>query len=173
MSGTVLTSHRVVATDKELIDGKTLRISTDGLWRNNSRAMVCYLQLHLHHIGNDLKNAPYGDETEWRTGICVEKHLLVQVPNNVSVNSLTLGEDGTVSFNQQPHQAASLFTGRRAKPIPNTIHQIPIKLPPIKVAKEFPYRYPVHRQFSTSAIRAAAYGSGAWCGYGFFNVRGK
>jgi hypothetical protein len=132
----VVTAHRIVASDKELVDGKTVKIFSDDPIAINSRGQVAYVV--IYYAGNDLKK-DVDDETKWHTAICVDNHIVTNVPDKTSINSLNLADDGTVSFNQPltPHAAASP-TGQRVQ----ALHQIPIKLPPLKLPKNVPIGIP-------------------------------
>lgn len=136
----LFTSRRVIAKDEDLIDGKHIRIfPTEHTVVINNHGQVAYLALYV----DDWKDAE--NEDKWRIAICVDHHIVSTFPQDQQITSLTLTDDGKVSFNQPARQIAPTSTSTpsaAAQRIPGILRQIPIKLPPLRLPKNVPIGIP-------------------------------
>jgi hypothetical protein len=122
----VFTSHHIVARDGDVIDGKEIHISSFSPPTINSQGQVAYEVMWLP-VGKDPD-----DGRNWLFGICVDRHLVQALPPDTNISSLTLSDDGKVTYNQPLQSTAPAV--RPAPPktpsaVPAIIHQIPFKLP--------------------------------------------
>jgi hypothetical protein len=142
----ILTAQHIVAKDGDVIDGRHIKIYSFEPIAINSRGQVAYTITWVDD-GKDPQ-----DDTNWNSGICVDHHFVQQLPPNTNVTSLTLTDDGKVTYNQP-----LLFTPKPSvRPQPQNssashgiLGQIPVKLPPFKMPKNLPIGIPTAPQPSS------------------------
>jgi hypothetical protein len=135
----VMTSKRIVAKDGYVIDGRHITLSSPQPIAINSNGQVAYTVLWVDD-GKDPK-----DDANWHEGICIDRHFVQSIPNNLIVRSLTLTDDGVVSFNQ-PIPTAVVPPAPAPARQASLLHQIPLKLPPLKMPKNLPIGIPATPQ---------------------------
>jgi hypothetical protein len=143
----VMTSHRIVAKDGDVIDGKHIQIFRTDVIAINARGQVAYTILTLED-GKDPN-----DPANWHEAICVDQQLVQAVPNDIVVRSLALTDDGKVSVNQ-PVSTAIAPAGPMPGKQGNPLNKIPFKMPPLKMPKNFPIGIPSIPQIPQTATRS-------------------
>jgi hypothetical protein len=136
----LFTSRHLIAKDGDVIDGKHIKVfPTEHIVVINSHGQVAYLALYV----DDWKDAE--NEDKWRIAICVDHHIVSTFPPDQQITSLTLTDEGKVSFNQPVQQIAPTSPSTpsaAAQKIPGILRQIPIKLPSLRLPKNVPIGIP-------------------------------
>ncbi len=135
----VITSQHVIAKDDDLVDGRQIRILVFYPIATNNHGQVAYTIMWLPQ-GKDPQ-----DDKNWRFGICIDRHFAEEIPSDLRITSLTLTDDGKVAYNQPPTSSVSRSaptSPQTSSPIPSILRQVPVKLPPFKMPKNFPIGIP-------------------------------
>ena len=135
----VITTQHIIAKDGDVVDGRQIRILSFDPIAANNRGQVAYSIMWLPE-GRDPQ-----DDKSWRFGICVDRHFVEEISSDVIIASLTLTDDGQVSFNQPPISSVSPSASTRpqtSSAIPSILRQVPVRLPPFKMPKNFPIGIP-------------------------------
>jgi hypothetical protein len=135
----VVTSHHIIAKDDDVVDGRTIQILGFYPIATNNRGQVAYTIMWVPQGKDPL------DDKSVHYGICIDRHFVEEFGSDLIIRSLTLTDDGKVSFNQPSPLSVSRSAPTQpqtSSAIPGVLRQIPLKPPPFKLPKNFPVSIP-------------------------------